>query len=370
MAAPTPRSTIAEILHWADWHRRRTGRWPSGRSGPVRGAPGEHWSRIDAALRRGLRGLSGGTSLAGLLAAHRGKELNTNRPPLSEREILALADGHLWRTGEWPTADSGRVLGAPGRSWRAIDKQLTRSARGDRGVATLAQLLAKRRDRRNPSDLPRLTYREILEWAARHHRRSGRWPVHHSGPVTEAPEESWANIDAALRVGGRGLAVGSSLAMLLARYRRVPNRLAKRPRLTFKKILLWADRHRRRTGTWPEKESGPIPRSGGETWIGIGEALLRGRRGLPGGTTLVQLLAKHRGRPYRRKGPDLAVRDILRWAEVHHRRTGRWPSQGSGPVRGAPGERWGNVQSALYTGRRGLPGGSSLAKLLDERFGT
>lgn len=70
------------------------------------------------------------------------------------------------------------------------------------------------------------------------------------------------------------------------------------------------------------------------------------------------------------QGPDLTIRQILQWAEAHHRRAGRWPSQMSGPVRGVAGERWGNIQSALYKGSRGLPGGSSLAKLLDQRFGS
>ena len=265
---------------------------------------------------------------------------------------------------------SGRVLGAPGHTWRAIDKALKRSHVQGRGCSSLAQLLAKRRGKRNPKDLPRLTIKQILEWADRHRWRTGKWPVRDSGPVPAAPGETWANIDAALRVGNRRLRGGLSLATLLARYRRVPHRLEKRPRLTIKQILEWADRHRRRTGSWPTKDAGPIPRSGGDTWIRIDEALLRGRRGRPGGTTLVQLLARHRGRPYRRKGPDLTIEQILEWAEAHSQRTDKWPTQGSGPVRGVAGERWGNIQSALYKGSRGLPGGSSLARLLDKHFGS
>ncbi len=265
---------------------------------------------------------------------------------------------------------SGRVIGSPGRTWRAISKALRRSHLKGGAYATLAQLLARRRGKRNPKGLPRLRIRRILEWADRHRRRTGRWPVKTSGPVPSAPGNSWDNIDAALRVGNRGLPEGSSLARLLARYRRVPNRLERRPRLTRSQILEWADRHRRRTGSWPTKASGPIPRSGGETWIRIDEALLRGRRGLPGGTTLIKLLAQQRGRPYRRKRPDLAISQILVWVKAHYKRTGKWPSQQSGPVRGVRGERWGNIQSALYKGCRGLPAGSSLARLLDERFGT
>src|SRR5262249_21938669 len=50
----------------------------------------------------------------------------------------------------------------------------------------------------------------------------------------------------------------------------------------------------------------------------------------------------------------------------HRRRTGCWPTAKSGPVPGAPGLTWLAVQMALFSGHRGLPGGSTLARLLDE----
>jgi hypothetical protein len=119
-------------------------------------------------------------------------------------------------------AASGRVAGAPGATWRAIDKALRRGhVAGVGGASTLAQRLARRRGRRNPGDVPRLALKQILEWADRNRRRTGRWPVHASGAVTGAPGETWANVDEALRVGRRGLSGGSSLVRLLAAYRRV-----------------------------------------------------------------------------------------------------------------------------------------------------
>ncbi len=55
---------------------------------------------------------------------------------------------------------------------------------------------------------------------------------------------------------------------------------------------------------------------------------------------------------------------ILSWTDAHHARTGRWPNYDSGPIMDAPGETWAAVQMALTLGRRGLPGGSSQARLL------
>jgi hypothetical protein len=65
-----------------------------------------------------------------------------------------------------------------------------------------------------------------------------------------------------------------------------------------------------------------------------------------------------------RHRPSLTVEQVLAWADAHHARTGRWPNPNSGPVAGAPGEDWGDIDMALYAGYRGLPGGSSLFRLL------
>jgi hypothetical protein len=68
------RWTIPQILAWADAHHKRTGKWPLTTSGPVVGASRGTWCAIDRALRRGSRGLPGGSSLAALLIEHRGYE--------------------------------------------------------------------------------------------------------------------------------------------------------------------------------------------------------------------------------------------------------------------------------------------------------
>jgi hypothetical protein len=63
----------------------------------------------------------------------------------------------------------------------------------------------------------------------------------------------------------------------------------------------------------------------------------------------------------------LTEEQVLAWADAYHARTGRWPTAASGPVEGAPGEVWGHINAALYDGQRGLPGGDSLARLLNRR---
>jgi hypothetical protein len=360
--APPP-LTEEQILRWADAHYARTGSWPQGSVEPIPDAPGETWNAISCALRLGRRGLPGGSSLTNFLAARRGAPVYTPCPDLSLPQVLAWADAFHARTGRWPHTRSGPIAEAPGASWHAVNTALRDGVHGLPGGSTLAALLAAERGVRNLGYLPRLRQKEILAWADAHFARTGKWPTQTSGPIPEAPWETWKNVDAGLRIGFRGLRGGSSVAQLLARHRR------KRPRnhdpsLTVAQVLDWADRHHRRTGAWPHSRSGPVPEAFDLTWGPVDDALRYGFRGLPGGSGLWRLLAQERGAPHPACRPLLTEQQILRWARRHRRRTGSWPRPDSGPVVDAPGETWLALNHSLCHGRRGLPGGSTLRKLI------
>lgn len=201
----------------------------------------------------------------------------------------------------------------------------------------------------------RLSIKLILIWADEHFALTGKWPTEDCGPVRGHDGESWVAIHHALHDGGRSLPGGVSLANLLEDRRGAPNE-ASRPRLTVEKITGWVDAYFAKNGKWPNTRSGIIPGSYGLTWKLIDRYLRNGGRGLSGGSALVQLLAKLR--------PPLTEIKILAWAEAHYRRHGRWPSHHSGRVEVAPGEKWIAINVALRTGARGLPGGTTLSKLL------
>jgi hypothetical protein len=137
--------SVEAILGWADVFRARTGTWPKLSSGPVQGAPGETWKRIDRALRYGSRGLPAGSSLARLLAERRGVRNPIDPPPLTEEQILAWARAHVTRTGRRPTAACGQVAGVPGESWGGLNQALGRGLRGLPGGSSLARLLRQRK---------------------------------------------------------------------------------------------------------------------------------------------------------------------------------------------------------------------------------
>jgi hypothetical protein len=209
---------------------------------------------------------------------------------------------------------------------------------------------------------PTLYVSEILRWADEFHERAGHWPTRDSGRITGGLGLTWIAVDNALRVGLRGLPKGDSLAKLLARHRGHRHRLLT-PRLTANGILAWADAHRRRTGAWPTRSSGPVAEASGETWSGIDRALHTATRGLRFPTSLAALLAKRRGRMSQADRPPLTEEQILAWAQAYRVLYGAWPSKHSGAV-GNRGETWARLDNALRLGLRGLPGGSSLSLFL------
>ena len=295
-----PDLTAAQILGWADALHRRTGRWPRAEMAPnvIPGSLGEKWSALNSALNKGSRGLPASGSLPRLLAEHRGVRNTKGLSRLSEPQILAWADAFHKRAGKWPRRKtSGAIPDASfGDTWLHVDDALTRGLRGLRGGSSLAHLLFLQRGVRSIGNLPRLTVKQILTWADAYHDRTGRWPrqKNYREAIPGSSGENWLSIHQALRLGLRGFRGGSSLAQLLAQRRGMRN-VGRLPRLTLRQILKWAGVYRQRTGRWPACRSPKvIDGSSGETWLNVDQALRRGLRGLPGGSSLAILLAGRR----------------------------------------------------------------------------
>jgi hypothetical protein len=212
---------------------------------------------------------------------------------------------------------------------------------------------------------PRLNVEQILVWADAHHAATGLWPKQHSGPIAGAPGETWSKVAGALSSGGRGLPGGTTLKRFLVEHRG-PQVEARIPRLSPAGILCWADAHREAHGAWPTAQSGPVDRVPGLTWSTVDLLLKRGGPGLLGGSSLARLLGEERRLSLPRPRSPLSVERILAWADRHHARHGTWPTVKSGPLSTAGGEWWWLIDTALREGGRGLPGGSSLHRLLAE----
>jgi hypothetical protein len=259
------------------------------------------------------------------------------QPPLTIAQVLAWADRHHARTGQWPRCRTGPVHEVAGLTWFTIDDALRQGYRGLPGGSSLARLLKDRRGVRNHMQSTPLSEERILAWADAHHARTGRWPTARSGPVQDAPGETWQAIQQALRHGQRSLPGGSSLPKLLARERRRRNRGALAD-LNIEQILAWAEGYRGRHSRWPDNQSGEIPDSGGETWMAIERALNRAARGLPVPYTLHQLIVLYDNVKLR-EGREVPLSDGRTWggtaiqvtARILKRRAANAPDPASKP---------------------------------------
>ena len=98
--------SVGLIMTWARAWRKRTGRWPSVRSGQIPGQDGLTWRTVNEVLRSGRAGRPAGTNLS--LLRRVGPE-SAEALPLTVQEILEWADDHHKQTGKWPASTSGRV---------------------------------------------------------------------------------------------------------------------------------------------------------------------------------------------------------------------------------------------------------------------
>jgi hypothetical protein len=136
-------------------------------------------------------------------------KVKTNRrrkPELTEAAILAWADAHRRRTGEWPTKEGGPVADGPlGTSWRQADNPLRFGLRGLPGGSSLARLLAAERGVRNAANLPPLAEALILGWADADRSQAAEWPSEISCRVPAAFSRlaDWSEAQGARKGTGR-----------------------------------------------------------------------------------------------------------------------------------------------------------------------
>ncbi len=210
-------------------------------------------------------------------------------PDLSEKQILRWADAFFERNGVWPNWYSGPIPELPGETWYAVAGALALGLRGLSHRRSLGRLIE---ECRSPPTDGRSSYSvtQILRWVDAWIAEHGHRPTYKSGAIPGAGGVKWRDVDIALRLGGGVLRGGSCLARFLAKERT----LRRRSPITEKQILFWADAFHERKGRWPRAGACSIPESPGDTWAHMDRALRKGSRGLPGGTTLDELLVAQR----------------------------------------------------------------------------
>jgi hypothetical protein len=83
------------------------------------------------------------------------------------------------------------------------------------------------------------------------------------------------------------------------------------------------------------------------------------------GSSLAEFLEKEFGKRNGKKLPSLTEGQIKEWVVEWRHKTGKYPTHISGKIPGTD-ETWSAVHQSLTAGRRGLPGGSSLFKFINQ----
>jgi hypothetical protein len=262
---------------------------------PVPDKSDETWIAYSIALRKGLRGLPGGTSLPRLLDTHGLVRNHLSAMVLTPELIVGWMRVFQRTHGVLPSENTIEpVPGQPLESWPAIASALRSCNRGLPPGLSLAKLKEKHFSWRNAKNTPPLTVDQVVAWMRVFMSKHGRLPKQGEKlGVSGQPGESWRNIQAALCQGGRGLPGGSSLVKLGELYFGAPNR-GNRPKITEQEVVSWIRAFKDKYGVYPtETERREVPGQPEETWQGLKSALKKGCRGLPGDSSLIKLAEKH-----------------------------------------------------------------------------
>lgn len=249
---------------------------------------------------------------------------------------------------------------------------------------------------------PSFTEQKIVEWMKLFYEheeecspdREGKYPSNgdhtvwerdSEGNWVEVKGENWhSTIEPALRDGGRALPGGSSIHKLKKKYGLTQKLLAKETIRDWCQLFYERAKQTRGRGkcptvldkiVWERDSEGIWVQVKGERWDKINGALRKGFRGLPGGSSLNELMEEYS------ITDNFTEEEIVKYFRLFYEKTkedsddriGRYPNNGDPIVwdRDKDGN-WivvqdesfsGTIESALRNARRGMPGGSSIAKI-------
>ena len=138
-----PCFTVHLLSIWCAVYFRKHGKYPTKTSGLIETIDtyaGTTWNDINNALRYGLRGIAGGSSLSNFIQQEFDKRNKKRLPELTEKMIIAWMEEYARIKGYPPKRDAGNVKSAPGEVWNNLDVALKMGRRGLSGGSSLDKL--------------------------------------------------------------------------------------------------------------------------------------------------------------------------------------------------------------------------------------
>ncbi len=312
-----------------------------------------------------------------------GKCSATNKAPLSKEDLTSWIQKYIEKYEKKPSRTSGVVeftIGnLQGITWRNIDVALMEGLRGLPCNSSLAAFIKENFGIAQRKANPTLLSEDLIfSWITQFMTKHGRKPSPKKDGViefaTEAYQgETWVSISAALRNGGRGLSGGTSLSSFIENRLAVKKQKCNSVSLSEDLICFWIKQFIVKYGKKPTQQSGIIEFADGayegDSWLCVSAALRNGGRGLPKGSSLSQLIEKRFGLKRQEYGPRLTEESILDLIKKYIAKYDRKPNCKTGLVEGHENLTWSALNRRLEIGDKTLPGGSSLAKLIEKELG-
>lgn len=282
------------VFSWAQTYREHMGHYPHVGSGKITkfvpDAETAHtWESLNREFSRQSEYFSAGLTLATFIESYHRMHVK-----LTEKKIMHWANVHKRKKGCLPNRHSGPIMhpSAAPDTWADAHSALLLGLRGLHGGKTLEEMLSS-----YVEDQITITETQILTWVDAHKKQSGSYPVNATfGEIPESNGQTWNSIDFALKKGLYGLPKrkpSDSLYWFISRHRGSQIQY-KRPNLTSMSVMAWAMSFYEKNGKLPEAESGVIDEvtTREETWADINDALVAGRRGFSGQSSLEMFFRK------------------------------------------------------------------------------
>jgi len=346
-----------------EYHRQH-GTYPQPLNGDATAYFGypETWAAVDCALVQGIRGLPGKDSLF-QVAFRLG--LVGGKPSLTIVKIQAAITAFHKDQGTHPNEKSGDAtayFGYP-ETWSAVQAAAYHGVRGLPGGSTLITIA---REMGLVKGKPPLNMPLVKKAISSFYKEHGIHPNGASGDATAyfGYSETWGAVQSALKKGYRGLPGGKTLVEVAIQMGLHQKREPLTKAILRRAIHKFYDEH----GFPPTAESGDATAYFGYQvmWRTIDSCIRYGNRGLSKGGSLAQVV---RDMKLRLVKPPLSEEIVGQAISSFRSDHGKIPHEKSGDATAYFGypETWSAVGSCCRLGLRGLPGGTTLAKMAKRR---
>jgi hypothetical protein len=300
-------------------------------------------------------------------------------PNLTKEIIINWVRSYIDKHKRKPYKSDGIVEFAEGEFkgiiWNSINSALNRGNRGLPGNSSLSDLIEENFDIKNPKNAPQLSENSICDLIQTFIDLYERKPQSTDENVPGIEGLSWANIDRRLREGSYGLPGGSSLAQLIRERFSIRDQVIV-PTIPLEMIHSWVESYLAEYREKPTAKSGKIKYASGEfqglSWHSVNQAIKTGKTSLPKGSTLADYIAATFGIKNPKKAVAITKSLVLKWVDQFMQKHERKPTVNDGIIEFAgadfPGLTWRLLNNYLSKGGRSLQGGSSLSKLIKEKF--